>query len=138
MHRFFCQLHLFLSKMDLKELRTASCQENGNLEKCLPKLLGIWTDQHWSNALCFFFQIIFLPNKFPEILDCSGKHLHLHSLGQMAGQHKLKSPPVTQMWNQSLQSIWPGLRNPKQNQEISSNKIIFISYEAADAFILIT
>lgn len=43
----FCQLHLFLTKMDLKELRTANCQEHGNLEKCLPKLLGMWTDEYW-------------------------------------------------------------------------------------------
>lgn len=125
----FCQLHLFLSKMNLKELRTASCQKNRNLEKCLLKLLGMWTDQSGSKALCFFPQIIFLPNKFPEVLHSSGKHLHLCSSGQerVAGQHESKSPPLTQMWNESLQSLWPGLRNPKENQEISSNKTIFIS-----------
>lgn len=54
------------------------------------------------------------------MLDCSGKHLHLHSSGQerVTEQLKLKSPPLTQMWNQSSVP----LARPEKSQRKSRNQ----------------
>lgn len=99
--------------------------EEGESGEALLKTTGY---RDWSVlALMLFFPHFFFPNyfstsKFLEIVHNSGKHLHLQSLGQerLAGRHQLKLPPLTQMWNQSLQSLWRGLRNHKGNCEISS------------------